>query len=41
LTEVVRRALSVYDVLLTAVRERGETIVLRSPDGKEREVLIP
>jgi hypothetical protein len=35
-TEVVRRALAVYDVLVTR-RERG---FLRSADGTEREVLI-
>lgn len=41
ITEVVRRALAVYDVLLTAVRERGERLILRSSDGTEREVIIP
>lgn len=41
LTEVVRRALAVYDVLLVAVRDRKETVVLRSEDGKERELVIP
>ncbi|HVK71265.1 MAG TPA: ribbon-helix-helix protein, CopG family [Polyangium sp.] len=41
LTEVVRRALATYDVLLTATRNRGNTIVQRSHDGAEREVFIP
>lgn len=41
LTEVVRRALAVYDVLLVAVRDRKERVVLRSEDGKERELVIP
>ncbi|HVK70622.1 MAG TPA: hypothetical protein VM694_39480 [Polyangium sp.] len=41
LTEVVRRALAAYDVLLTAARERGDKIVLRSHDGTEREMVIP
>lgn len=41
LTEVVRRALAVYDVLLVAVRDRKEKVVLRSEDGKERELVIP
>lgn len=41
LTEVVRRALATYDVLLTASRERGDVIVVRSRDGTEREVFIP
>ena len=41
LTEVVRRAIALYDVLLMAVRDRGVTIVLRSRDGTERELPIP
>ena len=35
-TEVVRRALAVYGVLVT----RRERVFLRSADGTEREVLI-
>jgi hypothetical protein len=41
ITEVVRRALAVYDVVLTAVRERGDKIVLRSADGTEKEIIVP
>jgi hypothetical protein len=41
ITEVVRRALAVYDVLMTAVRERGDKVILRSADGSEREMIIP
>jgi hypothetical protein len=35
-TEVVRRAVAIYDVLVT----RRELVFLRSADGTEREVLI-
>ncbi len=38
LTEVIKRALSVYDALLTATREEGGKLVLRKEDGSE-EVL--
>jgi len=41
ITEVVRRGLAIYDVLLTANRERGEKLILRGLDGSEKEVLIP
>lgn len=41
LTEVVRRAIALYDVMLMAVRDRGVTIVLRSRDGTEREAPLP
>ena len=41
LTEMVRRAIALYDVLLMAVRDRGVTIVLRSRDGTERELHFP
>jgi hypothetical protein len=41
ITEVVRRALAVYDLLMTAVKGRKERVILRSEDGTEREVLIP
>jgi hypothetical protein len=36
-TEVVRRAIAIYDVLVT----RKERVFLRSADGTEREVLVP
>ena len=35
-TEVVRRALAIYDVLVS----RGDKVILRSADGTERELLI-
>lgn len=41
LTEVIRRALSVYDALLTTVRETGAKVVLRDPDGTEQELFLP
>jgi hypothetical protein len=36
-TEVIRRAIAVYDVLVT----RRERVLLRSSDGTERELLVP
>ena len=38
LTDVIKRALSVYDALLTTIQEEGGKVVLRKPDGTE-EVL--
>lgn len=40
-TEVVRRALSFYDALVTAKNEDGVTVVVRGKDGRERELLLP
>ncbi|KYF80443.1 hypothetical protein BE20_24815 [Sorangium cellulosum] len=40
LTEVIRRALSVYDALLTTTHDEGGKVVLRSADGNERELLL-
>jgi len=40
ITEVVRRALVLYDALLSAKNERSERIILRGADGAERELLI-
>ncbi|MDC3956883.1 hypothetical protein KEG38_23690 [Polyangium jinanense] len=40
ITEVVRRAVALYDALFSAVKERGERIILRGADGTERELLI-
>lgn len=40
LTEVIRRALSVYDALLTTTHEEGGKVVLRGADGSERELLL-
>ena len=38
LAEVIRRSLAVYE-LLWAARMKGQTIVVRGPDG-ERELLL-
>ena len=40
LAEVIRKAVAVYDALLTATREGG-TVIVRTDDGVERQVLIP
>ncbi len=41
LTEVIRRALAVYDTLLTSTHEEGCKVIIRSGDGKtEREVFF-
>ncbi|UQA61423.1 hypothetical protein [Polyangium aurulentum] len=40
ITEVVRRALALYDVLMSAMKERGEKVILRGADGAERELFI-
>ena len=41
ITEVVRSAVALYDVLLSAIRNGRERVILRSTDGTERELLIP
>jgi hypothetical protein len=38
-TEVIRRALAVYDFLWSC-KKSGETPIVRSQDGKERELLL-
>lgn len=40
LTEAVRRLLAYGDVVYRMVKEEGQTMVFRSDDGKEREILI-
>ena len=40
ITEVVRRAVALYDALISAIRGRGEKVILRGADGTERELLI-
>ena len=40
MTEVVRRAVALYDALISAIRGRGEKVILRDADGTERELLI-
>jgi hypothetical protein len=37
LTDVVRRALTVYDAIFTMTKEAGGKLVLRKPDGTESE----
>jgi hypothetical protein len=39
LTEVIRRALAIYELLWTQ-NSRGSQTILRLPDGSEREVLL-
>lgn len=38
LTEVIRRALIVYDTLLTATAKEGGKLILRTADNEEREI---
>ncbi len=38
-TEVIRRALALYD-LFVAARGAGSTVVVRSADGTERELVV-
>lgn len=40
LTEVVRRALALYDVVLTNATRDGQRIFLRAKDGTEREIFV-
>ncbi|MDC0749975.1 hypothetical protein [Polyangium mundeleinium] len=40
ITEVVKRAVALYDVLPSAIRNGRERVLLRSTDGTERELLI-
>ena len=40
LTEAVRRLVAYGDVVYRMVREEGQTMVLRSKDGTEREILL-
>lgn len=39
LTEVIRRSLAIYDLLLAA-RENGDEIIIRSRDGEKRLALV-
>ncbi len=39
ITEVIRRAMAVYDLVLTHASEGGE-VILRNPDGREETVRI-
>jgi hypothetical protein len=39
-TEVIRRALSVYDTLVTLQREEGAVVLVRTKDGQERRLLL-
>lgn len=40
ITDVIRRALAVYDAVLTASHEEGRKVIIRDKDGTERELLI-
>lgn len=40
ITDVIRRALSVYDAVLTISRVQGRKLIVRDSDGKEAELLI-
>lgn len=39
MTEVIRKAVAVYDALFTTIRSGGK-VVLRSADGVERELVL-
>ena len=39
ITEVIRRAVAIYDLLLTNDKEGG-SVVIRNKDGSEKEVLL-
>jgi hypothetical protein len=39
ITEVIRRAIEVFDLVTTAVK-RGDKVILRGADGKDREVIL-
>lgn len=39
LTEVIRRSLALYDLLLAA-RDNGEEIIIRSRDGEKKLALV-
>jgi hypothetical protein len=41
LTEVIRRALALYDTVLTESVEHGRRLVLKDDAGGELEVLLP
>jgi len=41
LTEVIRNALAVYDALISAARQSGDRVIIRKPDGTERELVLP
>lgn len=40
LTEVIRRALTVYDTLLTTTVEDGGKILIQTPDGETKELFL-
>jgi len=40
LGEVFRRAIAVYDLLVTETRDGKSVVVLRDRDGREREIVI-
>lgn len=40
LTEVIRRAITLFDMVTDAVKNRGATLVLREKDGKEQMLVV-
>ncbi|GEM_PF-6104657 len=40
LTEVIRRSIAIYDHLINETSEGKAELILRSPDGEEKTVLI-
>ena len=40
LTEAVRRLVAYGDVVYRMVREEGQSMILRSKDGSEREIML-
>ena len=39
MSEVIRRSVELLEIL-TERQQRGETLILRAPDGKETEVIL-
>jgi len=39
-TEVIRRALIIYDLLLTITTEEGGKVVVKNAKGEERELMM-
>lgn len=39
-TEVIRRAVGTYDLLLRSVRKEGAKVIIRASDGSEREIVF-
>jgi hypothetical protein len=39
-TEVIRRALALYDTIVTASADRDSTLILKDADGSERQLIV-